>query len=52
MSKIMVYDVDTHAPLGEKEIPDDVIEAAAKVAAWMREQPVSMELHGLGLMNE
>lgn len=50
MSKIMVYDVETHEPIGEKDIPDDVIESAAKVAAWLREQPIAMELHGLGLM--
>lgn len=49
---MLLYDDGRIGPLGEKDIPDDVIDAAAKVAAWLREQPISMELHGLGLMNE
>lgn len=49
MAKMPIYDTDSGKPVGEKYIPDDVIEAAAKVEAWLREQPIGMELHGVTL---
>jgi hypothetical protein len=48
MTRVMIFDIETNERVGEKEIPDDVLEAAAKVSDWMHEHEV-IELHGLRL---
>lgn len=49
MTRMPVIDTDSGKQVGETEIPDDVIEAAAKVEHWLREQPSGMEVHGVTL---
>ncbi len=48
MSKLTMFDRRTGNCVGECEIPDDVIEAAAKVETWMRTNSAE-SLHGLRL---
>jgi len=48
MTRMMIFDKETNEQVAEKEIPDDVLEAAAKVADWMIEHE-AIELHGLRL---
>lgn len=52
--KTQVFDTETGAYIGDKEIPDDVILAAQKVEHWMLAQPspTSIILHGLRLAQE
>lgn len=52
--KIKIFDTETGAHIGEKEIPDDVLLAAQKVKHWMLSQssPHSVILHGLKLADE
>lgn len=52
--KTMIFDSETGQPVGEKEIPDDVVLAAQKVEHWMLAQssPRSIILHGLRLDQE
>lgn len=52
MTKLPVFDTESGRPLGEVEIPDDVIEAAAKVEAYLKTQPSSMTLHGVRLADD
>ncbi|MDE2021269.1 MAG: hypothetical protein KGJ13_13115, partial [Patescibacteria group bacterium] len=52
MSKLMMHDAETGDPLGEVEIPDDILEAAAKVEAWMKIYHPGVILHGLKLADE
>lgn len=54
MAKMPVVAVETDEPVGEIEIPDDVIEAAARVENWMRSQPhgEAIRLHGLMLSDD
>ena len=51
MAKHQVFDTETNEPVGELEIPDDVMEAAAKVEAWMKRHD-AMVLHGLKLAED
>lgn len=52
--KVQIFDSETGSPVGEKEVPDDVILAAQKVEHWMLAQssPHSIILHGLRLTQE
>lgn len=52
--KFPIYDTETNEPMGEVEIPDDVIEAARKVENWMRSQSYgeSIVLHGVKLASD
>lgn len=49
--EIEVFDAKTSMPAGKVEIPDDVLEAAAKVYAWLR-QHNAIKLHGLCLADD
>ena len=49
MPKMPVMDTDSGKQVGEVEIPNDVMEAAAKVECWLRDQPSGMVLHGVTL---
>lgn len=52
--KTKVFETETGAYVGEKEIPDDVMIAAQRVEHWMLSQPSphSIILHGLRLEQE
>lgn len=49
--EIEVFDTETNLPSGKMEIPEDVLEAAAKVYAWLR-QHNAIKLHGLCLADD
>lgn len=46
---IQLFDEETGKPCGTYEIPDEIMEAANRVSAWMRAQPRALKLNGLTL---
>ena len=50
--KMPVQDVESGEIISTLEIPDDVVEAAAKVEAWLKSMPATMQLHGVRLATE
>jgi hypothetical protein len=48
MSAIEVFDIESGKCVGTVACPPDVIEAAAKVEAWLKEHR-AIELHGVTL---
>lgn len=49
--KILVFNSETNLPVGEVEVPQDVLEAAARVEQWMKAHRC-IALHGLTLAND
>lgn len=49
MAKMMLYDTDSGKPVGETEIPDEVLAAAVKVEDWLKSQPSGVVLYGVTL---
>lgn len=48
--KMPIYDKDSGAKLGSMEVPDEIIEAAAKLSAWLEANNPLLQLHGLKLV--
>ena len=49
MAEHGVYDTETSELVGKLDIPDDILEAAVKVARWLEKRPPTFELYGLVL---
>lgn len=50
--KMPIFDNDGGEKVGDMEIPDDVIEAALKLGAWLEANYPSMRLYGLQLVDD
>lgn len=49
--KMPIFDKDSGEKIGNMEIPDEIVEAAAKLSAWLQTKDPSMELYGLQLVD-
>ena len=47
---MQIFDSGTNKQIGYKEIPSDILEAAAELSAWLERNQETMTLYGVGLV--
>ena len=50
MVRMQIFDSGTNKQIGYKEIPSDILEAAAELSAWLERNQETMTLYGVGLV--